>query len=612
VNAPYIALIFLLHAALTGLPIVAGILVAASLGVKNRLLLIGLGMSTLMAVGFLTFWVFYLGGPQTGQIFAFVVTSVLVLTVGALSFKSRGRLRFAVGLPMIPALVWVTAALLIFSFGAAYNRNAPVAEAATTRFSHPLPIDNQVPLYLANALEQPGRPLPHPLYVVWTSSARPPLQAGVYLFQESLLPGRDSNQLHYQIVGVLLQSLWVLGAWAFLTSIGASAGLVALTLAGTLFSGLIIVNTFFVWPKLFAAAYVLVLAAFLITPQFRTQRNSALAGLTAGGLAAGALLAHEGTGLALLAFGIVMLFQRKLPSLRFLLPGVAVLVVTFGSWAAYQQFIDPPGDQIARLEIANQANLLENRQSLSSQIISAYSSKPISAVVHNKISNLTTPFSHLDEFVTSTFDTLRSYVDHSPGWQRERTNSVFSVRAVTFFFLVPSVGLISLGLFAWLWGLLFRPQVSGPFRVAGTLWVFLFVNVVTWALILFGPNATVNHAGTFATGILAMIACIIGLWEISPWFAIIVTGLQAVIVIVVYGLNGPLPSPAKFAGSLEPGMTIMSVIALCLTCAALVLVARGSGNVQQPLVIRGQTSAEIVPEEPTPAHRGDGSRIRMT
>jgi hypothetical protein len=400
-SLPTASFILALHVLLTPLPVVAGLLVATAFGMRDRLLLLSVGLCSLLVTGYLTFWIFW-ASATAGRIFTILLTPALVVVVAWLGVRLRRHLR-AIGSDLLrPFLLWVASSLLILSLGSMYSSSRILTSTAESRFVGALPIDNEVPLILADALQAQHRPLPHPLYGIWDSSDRPPLQAGVYLSQEALLPGSDAQAVHYEVVGILLQGLWIFGIWGLLAAVRACARLVALVLTAIVFSGFVLVNTFFTWPKLFPAAYLALLAAVLLTPSFKRLRGSAVGGATAGGLAGAALLAHEGSGLALLAFIIVMVIQRRKPSKRFLMGAAVVLVATQGSWMVFQRVIDPPGDQLARLQIADQVKLPGDPRPLLTVIVATYGKTPVGTVVGNKVSNLETPFADIPAYIESS------------------------------------------------------------------------------------------------------------------------------------------------------------------------------------------------------------------
>jgi hypothetical protein len=583
---PTAIFVLTVHILLTMLPVVAGLAVAMAFGVKDRLVLLSIGLCSLLVTGYLTFWIFW-ASAAVGRIFTIILTPALVVLVAWYGVPMRRELKTIGSELLRPFLLWVESAVLIFSLGSMYQSSPNLASTAESRFLPALPIDNEVPLILANALQAPHRPLPDPLYVIWDSSDRPPLQAGVYLSQEALLPGSDAQATHYVIVGILLQGLWIFGIWGLLAAIRTRARFAALVLTAILFSGFVLLNTFFTWPKLFSAAYLALLAAMLLTPSFNRFRGSAVAGATAGALAGAALLGHEGSVLALAAFIVVMVIQRKKPSRRFLLGAAAVLVLTQGSWMVYQRAIDPPGDQLARLQIANQLKLPGDRRPLLTVIVAAYEKTPFETIVDNKLSNFQTPFTGISSYFVNSARLVESYFMNGKGGLTRRQAAVGQLRKLNFFYLVPSLGFVALGFFAWAAALFRRRRPTPAMRLADTIWLFLAANIITWALILFGPAGTVLHQGTYITGLLTFTACVIGLWELSPRLCAAVVFLQASLGVIVYVLNGP---PNNVSHRLDTQMLALTVFGLAVTVAALCFTATG------PSIDYART-----PEDPTPS-----------
>ncbi len=566
--------ILVVHIVLTTLPILAGLIVATALGVRDRLLVLSIGLCGLLVTGYLTFWIYW-ANASAGRVFAILLMSAVVVVIAWLGLRTRAQLK-SIGRELLPPfLLWVASSVLIFSVGAMHPSSQTVTKTAESRFVVNLPIDNEIPLIVANALQEAHRPIAHPLYGVWDSSDRPPLQAGVYLSQEALLPGADAQANHYEVVGILLQGLWIFGIWGLLAAVRARSRLTGLLLTAILFSGFAVVNTFYTWPKLFAAAYLALLTAILFTPSFERLRGSVVAGATAGALAGAALLGHEGSGLALAAFIVVMLIKRRIPTKRFVLAALALIVVTQGSWMAYQKFVDPPGDQLARLQIANQVHLPGDTRPLLTVIASQYESTPFGTIVENKALNLATPLEDVPSYIAGNVRLLLSYLGSGKAASGERRAAVSQLIYANFYYLLPSIGFLALGLIAW--AVSFRRRRSPPtpvMRLASLIWIFLAVNVVSWSLLFFGPSATVIHQGTYATELLAFTACVIGLWEFSPRLCATVVLFQASMTVIVYGLNGPAPSVSDH---LDTQMVALAILGFAMTVGSLVfLVTRPS------------------------------------
>src|SRR6202023_1057647 len=133
------------------------------------------------------------------------------------------------------------------------------------------------PRVFAEQLLAARRPLPPILSLPgpWRSSDRPPMQTCLYLLIRSVTPVGDRSGLLYEVSGALLQSLWLPALWCLLTLLRLPRRLIALSLAAVLASGFVIFNAFYVWPKLFAAAFVVLLASLVLTGEWATARSKA-------------------------------------------------------------------------------------------------------------------------------------------------------------------------------------------------------------------------------------------------------------------------------------------------------------------------------------------------
>jgi hypothetical protein len=112
--------------------------------------------------------------------------------------------------------------------------------------------------------------------------------------------------------------------------------------------------------------------------------------------------------------------------------------------------------------------------------------------------------------------------------------AAIGLRLFQFFYFVPSLGFLGLGVPALLLGILPRFRTA-CWRYAMMLWTFIFVVTVIWCLLMFGPATTVIHQGTYATVLLALAGCVFSLWSVSPWLAKIAVALQGVLNFLLYG-----------------------------------------------------------------------------
>jgi MFS family permease len=453
-------------------------------------------------------------------------------------------------------------------------------EAASSRFIEGLPADNAVPLILAHAVERDRRPLPDPLYANWSPSDRPPLQTGIYLSTTSVL-GLEKSELQYSVVSSLLQSLWLLGIWAFFAAARTSRALAALTTAAILFSGFTLMNTFYVWPKLLSAAYLLVVAAIFLTSSSSRIVKERGCATVLGLCVAGALLAHNGAFIALIALVAYLLLRRQVPSWTLVVPAAIVAALVVAPWIAYQKVVDPPGDKLLKLQVAGIPNI-DTPRSLTHELVHHYRRIGPEKAITNKLDNLINPFRGEDELAREAW---RVVVSTGKGDHARRDQAIHDLRWNQFFYLLPTLGILALGPILFALSIVaeklgLRPGRS--LRDAPHEWpllIFLALIIFFWSLILFGPNYTFLHQGTYITPLLAFIVCTAFWWRLSPLVTTALVALQAAATLYLYN-EIPLGAPTGLFTA-RPGLfavgggASMAVLTICSLASLVALLASG-------------------------------------
>jgi hypothetical protein len=509
---------FALHLALTGLPAVAAALLAARLGNRSVPVLLAISLAASGLLAFVTFWAYY-WDRTIGETFSFLTAfGSAAAIVWALALGVERPLLHALAAPF---LLWALGSAFVLFLGFLHGGADGSLGVAATRFIG-LPSDNDVPNFFSEWFYLHGHHGTPPIFPPdWLASDRPPLQVGYVLAQRPF--GWDKAGLHYQVLGVLLQQLWIVGLWALLLAARVGRLTRALAMAVVLVSGLAIVNGFFVWPKLLPAALLLAAAALVMTPLWEELRRSLWGAALFAALCGLALLAHGSS-----VFGVIPLLAiaalRGLPSWRWI--GVAALVgvVLIAPWSAYQKYGDPPGNRLTKWTLAGVTEV--DDRSTSEAVVDAYGEAGFGGALHNKAEN----------FVTMAgggpaVETLKNGFDDG-----SLEGIVMSVRAVTFFNLLPSLGLLLLGLVAmaagYARGRRGPPEWNFALRCLGVV----AIGCLAWGLLEFGSDAsrTVIHIGTYLLPILAMAGTVVGLRVVLPRFAIYWVGLQALLSLALY------------------------------------------------------------------------------
>ncbi|HEY0277016.1 MAG TPA: hypothetical protein VGC32_01985 [Solirubrobacterales bacterium] len=363
---------------LTGLPGVAVVLFAMRRGVNRVPVLLAIGLLGSGAVGMLGFWTAY-AGVEVGQTFAFLAIFGSVL-LAVWSAWGAGLDRGVLLRLAEPLGLWILGSAFLVFLGFLHGgSNEPLIMAAT-RFSHELPSDAEIPGFYIGWFAAHAHAGTAPIFPgEWMFSDRPPLQEGYGLYQHAF--HSDRTGLDYEVLGVVLQQLWIVGLWAVLDAAGLGRRTRALTMLAVLVSGLAIVNGFFVWPKMLSATFVLAVAALVLTPLWREVRGSLWgAGLIAG-LCGLAMMGHGSSVFGIIPLVIVAAW-RGLPSWRWI--GVAVLVgiVVMAPWSAYQKWAEPPGDRLTKWTLA--ADPGGDDLSTGQAVRKAYSEAGLGGALENK------------------------------------------------------------------------------------------------------------------------------------------------------------------------------------------------------------------------------------
>jgi hypothetical protein len=554
-------------------------LLASRLRVRHPALLAGAALGGLALHGSVVFWAFYLFHNDA----RYFAVALMVLEVGAIvGIVSQGWRREIAPLRPLAGSALATLVLTLFalSFGFVHGGTNDPLDAAASRFIPNLPPDNAVPHILARAVESDVRPLPDPLYVNWSPSDRPPLQTGIYLSTVSI--GDENSSLQYSVVSALLQGLWVFGIWAFFAAARTERALATITTAAAFFSGFVLLNTLYVWPKLLSAAFLLVVAGVFLTSNGRTllvERGCAtVLGLNVGG----ALLAHTGAGIALLAIAATLLVLREVPSWRLVLPLVAIAAAMVAPWSVYQKVVDPPGDKLLKLQVAGIADI-DTPRSLSHEILHHYRQIGIATAARNKLNNLAEPFRGSGAVLRETSRIAKSNAGVGDTNHAQRDQAILAFRVNQFFRVVPTLGLLALGPILFVLSLiasrlgLLRTRVRGGTRDDLSLALFLALTLLLWSLIMFGPNYTVIHQGPYLTPLLAFVLCTSLWWRVGRRATLAVVSLQAAVILYLYkdvpvgvraGLftagNGLTPG----GGALMLALTFVSLSAVVAILAA--------------------------------------------
>ena len=529
------------HLALTAMPGVAAALLALRLGLRDEATLLCAGLAGSGAAAMLTFWVYFLGtGPGAFCAYALLFGSAaLVARLWPRLSPQRQLLRRLA----VPLGLWALASTFIVFFGFLHGGAEHAVETASYRFStqpSPFASDSSIPSFFSDwiyAGHPGGKPPVFP--PDWLFGDRPPLQVAYTLTQRVF--GWDSTGADYEVLGVVLQQLWVVGLWALLTAARVSARARSLAMVAALLSDVSIVNGFYVWPKLLGAAFVLAALALVVAPRESTLRGQPLTVVLIGALAALAALSHGTSVFGLVPVAAVALW-RGLPDWRWLAAGGAALLLLILPWAAYVHFEDPPGNRLTKWTLAGVAE--SDDRGVLETIRDAYGEAGVGGTVENKWQNFLTmaggnPVGGSPPPGAVPYGAVTTEIGDAAGAlaDGDLNETASKLREIRHWHLLWTLGLLILALPAIAVGRLrgqWRDDLD--WRFARLCLIVCGIGVLVWGLLLFGSVAgrAVVTQGTLAFPLLGLAGVVAALCATYPRLAAWFVGANVLTNLIVY------------------------------------------------------------------------------
>lgn len=438
-------------------------------------------------LGFVSFWVYFFKS-DLGKQFSYVIAGIAIW--GMIQTYRKHLLPTVLHIRTY-FINWVMPLTLMFLIGLFYvaiafsQSQSHKADMFQFRFFDWVAPDNIIPQRFSEKLydnEDPRKILGN-----WLSSDRPPLQAGIVLSHRPWMDKiTETVSAHYQILGIILQSTWVIGIWLFCLRLKLSIRQSLMVILFCAFSGFFLFNSLFVWPKLLAATFCFFSFIFLV-PQFRFPEISLTVQVVLASVAAGlGMLSHGGIFFTLFAIALFLLIPRYFLGIKHTILGIVLVLLIYSPWVAYQRFYNPPGDNLLKVNLAHV--MIEDERPASQAISDAYGALTSQQIVENKWGNFYSLWN--PKFLKYTIGLALQ----KPGkW----ANFFYQKRKQEAEHIIQTLGLLHLG---WLilvgaWFLKKPPFSTRPY---GVLFGILGVNLFLWLLILFGPGMASIHSGSYA------------------------------------------------------------------------------------------------------------------
>jgi hypothetical protein len=358
-----------------------------------------------------------------------------------------------------------------------------------------LPTDNQIPRIFADKLYNNFDPRDFEVGVGWTSSDRPPLCTSFILlfrpfFEFLNIPTKTSS--YSTTIG--FQLIWIPVLLNILHILKINRVYSFIILLSFTFNGFIFHNSIYTWPKLGAGA--LLLYAFFIYHKnglLKTHNTIIMSILTAL-----AWLSHGGVSISIIPILLIVICRPKFFKIKQFIIAGAIVASLCLPWTAYQKLYDPPGDRLLKWHIGGQPEAIN--KSLSDTIYESYSSTSIEEWIENRKSNLLLLFGNSFSYLS---------IINSSSSQRIGNDFYFFFRSHEITIILSCLLLIYL--------ILKRGFTSTMQSIhQGRLFLnLLFLSLTFWIFLLFMPNSTVIHSGSYLNNLVLMMILHIFLYKFS-------------------------------------------------------------------------------------------------
>ncbi len=410
-----------------------------------------------------------------------------------------------------------------------------------------LPVDNWIPLVFAQMLG--SGEIRQPMIGDWLSSDRPPLQTGLYLL---FLPTRFTTEgLFYQALAtwaqcLVLVPLSALAAWLIPSSKDRWLAILAVAMSST-----VLLNALFVWPKLISAAYCAIYCAAIFSRPAQPR-----VAVTGGVAAAMAMLAHGGALFVLIGLTLAALLIRRASALKAALTTGPLALCLYAPWIAYQKFVDPPGDRLAKWHFAGQIEPVD--RPFGAVVSEAYASLTLPQWWTGRLTNLERISEGWVGFIRDAHAVVSESAVHASNSGASAAllnNSFFNLFHATWFLgpLAIAVGVL----------LLLARQRAFP-RRSLSLALAALLTIVVWSVLMFSPGSTVIHQGAYLLPILITLIAASVTNAACPWLfrTLALTNISLALVVYVFDRPGAL--------LMQPGVYVSgAILALVATMLAL-------------------------------------------
>ena len=348
---------------------------------KKHLLLLSIVFSSLIA--YIVFWI-YLFNNIVGQI----VSVAVILACAALVIIRFKKFKNDIldSDFITPLTLMFIAGCIYLSILFLYSSLEHFLDVANSRFVHQLPGDNVLSFVFMDRVYN-GQSLAN-FVEGWLASDRPPLFSTMLLILLPLNIYSDVT-IFYQFVGTFIQCMWIPAIYSLGKFFAFKREIRNFIIASAVFSGVFIINSTYLWPKLPTITFftLLFLLVFELADQTKISKKNLLISMVIGISAALGVLVHSGVAFSFIALGLALLITEK--RMNLIKHAVCVFIPFFAvyiPWSLFQKLVVPPGNYLLKWHFAGMIHV--NDYTFSEAMYISYIDRPIGDIFNKTIANI--------------------------------------------------------------------------------------------------------------------------------------------------------------------------------------------------------------------------------
>jgi len=358
------------------------LLINRNLVKRKYLLLVSITLSAILAYS--VFWV-YVANHYVGKI----LSVVIVLTCVFLFFFRIKSLKDYFFNPLFvkPLTICFITGCLYSGILLLYSSiSGEVSAIANDRFITGLPSDNIIPRWVMD-MAYNGQPL-HMLDHFWYVTERPPVMVAIKLLVFPLNIFEGNVSAFHQFFGTYLQLLWIPALYYLCDFFSFSGRVRIITISCAIFSGVFLINSVFVWPKLLTTVFfcLVFLLTFELADEKKNTPKAAVCSILIGIAAAMALLSHGGIMFSFFALGLAIIITKKRINYNYrdILYALGTFILIYIPWHLLSKYYNPWGNRLLKVIFAG--NEIDH-PSLLTSIFMYYTQTPIETIYYGKTAN---------------------------------------------------------------------------------------------------------------------------------------------------------------------------------------------------------------------------------